>query len=55
METEQSKEQSKEQLAVEAFAKDIEEVNKKHNMRIVPRSMLEVEYIEKPKPVMEVV
>lgn len=34
------------QQKVEAFAKEIEEVQKKHGMRIVPT--LEVAFIEKP-------
>jgi len=45
-------EKTQEQLAVEAYAKDIEEVNKKHNMMIVPKATLEVTYIEKPKSVL---
>jgi hypothetical protein len=44
-----------EQLAVEAYIKDIQEVNKKHNMQIVPKSTLEVAYINEPKPVMETI
>jgi len=46
-------EKTKEELDIESYAKDIEAVNKKHNMRIVPAARLEVEYIVKPKPVME--
>jgi len=46
-------EKTKEELDIEAYAADIEAVNKKHNMRIVPAARLEVEYIVKPKPVME--
>lgn len=45
-------EKTSEQLAVEAYAKDIEEVNAKHNMRIVPKATLEVQYINQPKPVL---
>ena len=49
------KNKTAEQLAVEAYAKDIEAVNLKHNMKIVPRATLEVAYIEEPKPVLETV
>ena len=44
-------EQEKEALA--AYAADIEAVNKKHNMQIIPTARLEVQYIVAPKPVME--
>lgn len=46
-------EKTTEQLAVEAYAKDLEEVNQKHNMRIVPKASLEVAYINEPKPVLD--
>lgn len=53
--SEQSKtltKEEQEQAALTAYAQDIEAVNKKHNMQIVPR--LEVQYIEKPKQLIEV-
>lgn len=48
-EEEQKKLKEKQQKELEAYAADIEEVNKKHNMRIVPTAKLEVQYIEEPK------
>ena len=36
--------------AIQAYAADIEAVNKKHNMRIVPAARLEVEIIKEEKP-----
>lgn len=49
--TEEMKDKEKEALA--AYAADIEAVNKKHNMQIIPTARLEVQYIVAPKPVME--
>lgn len=49
--TEEIKDKEKEALA--SYAADIEAVNKKHNMQIIPTARLEVQYIVQPKPVME--
>lgn len=39
-------EKSEEEKKIEAFANEIEEVQKKHKMRIVPAARLEVEHIK---------
>lgn len=42
-----------EQEAIAAFAADLEELQKKHNLRVVPVARLEVQYIDPPKPVLD--